>query len=53
MPRVLIVDDDPLIRGVMRLSLETAGHEVEEAADGFSAVAALRRSTFEVMVVWS
>ena len=52
MSRVLIVDDDPLIRGVMRLCLETAGHEVVEAADGFSAVAALRGpSDFEVMVV--
>jgi CheY-like chemotaxis protein len=32
--RVLIVDDEDHIRRVMRLTLETAGYEVAEAADG-------------------
>jgi len=32
--KVLIVDDEPHIREMMRLTLEAAGHEVEEAVDG-------------------
>jgi two-component system OmpR family response regulator len=39
-PRVLIVDDDPAIRDVVRFSLARAGFETDEAADG---EAALRR----------
>ncbi len=36
--RVLIVDDEEHIRRVMRITLETAGYEVEEAANGLDAV---------------
>ena len=32
--KVLIIDDEPHIREMMRLTLETAGYEVGEAADG-------------------
>jgi CheY-like chemotaxis protein len=32
--RLLIVDDEPHIRQMMRLTLETAGYEVDEAASG-------------------
>lgn len=32
--RILIIDDDPHIRHMMRLTLETAGYEVGEAGDG-------------------
>lgn len=40
--RVLIVDDDPGIREVVRMALEEeAGHRVEEAVDGAGAVARL------------
>jgi CheY-like chemotaxis protein len=31
---VLVIDDDPGVRGLLRLLLEGAGHEVEEAGDG-------------------
>jgi DNA-binding response OmpR family regulator len=34
MPRVLIIDDEAHIRHMMRLTLEAAGYEVGEAADG-------------------
>jgi CheY-like chemotaxis protein len=37
--KVLIVDDEAHIREMMRLTLETAGHEVSEAADGEEALA--------------
>src|SRR5450432_3315693 len=32
--RVLLIDDEPHIRQMMRLTLETAGYDVDEAADG-------------------
>src|SRR5580692_12123993 len=32
--RILVVDDDPVMREVLRSVLERAGHEVREAADG-------------------
>ena len=34
MQRVLVIDDEAHIRHMMRLTLETAGYEVGEAADG-------------------
>ena len=32
--RILVIDDEEHIRRVMRMTLETAGYEVGEAADG-------------------
>lgn len=32
--RILVIDDEPHIRRMMRLTLEAAGYEVEEAKDG-------------------
>ena len=37
-PRVLIVDDDPLIRGVVRAVLEDGSYELDEAASGEEAL---------------
>lgn len=34
MARILVIDDDAALRVVLRRILETAGHTVEEAADG-------------------
>ena len=41
MARVLIVDDDPGIREVLRIALRRDGFEVEEAANGIEAVRAV------------
>ncbi len=38
MSRILIVDDDPSIRNLLRLIFERAGHEVLEAAHGKAAL---------------
>ena len=37
-PRVLIVDDDPLIRGVVRAVLEDGAYDLDEAASGEEAL---------------
>lgn len=40
--KIVVVEDDPSIRQLLRAVLEAAGHEVSEVADGTSAVAAIR-----------
>jgi two-component system chemotaxis response regulator CheY len=39
--RVLVVDDEPSVRTIVRLLLEKAGYDVLEAADGEAAIEAL------------
>src|SRR5207237_10334869 len=34
MARILVIDDDALLRGAIRVVLESAGYEVTEAGDG-------------------
>jgi len=41
MARILVVDDDALVRATIRLTLERAKHAVIEAGDGRSALAAV------------
>jgi two-component system, NtrC family, nitrogen regulation response regulator GlnG len=48
---VLVADDDPAIRLVLHHRLEAAGHRVEEAADGTSALEALRGGRFDVALI--
>ncbi|MEN8160884.1 MAG: sigma-54 dependent transcriptional regulator, partial [Myxococcota bacterium] len=46
--RVLVADDEPGIRFVLRETLEEAGHEVVEAATGDEALAALAAGEFAI-----
>jgi two-component system, NtrC family, nitrogen regulation response regulator GlnG len=48
---VLIADDDPAIRLVLRHRLEADGFRVEEAADSAAALAALRSNRFDVALL--
>ena len=48
---VLVVDDDPLIAGMLRLVLEGEGYEVFEASDGRAALDAVRDTAPDVMVL--
>jgi DNA-binding response OmpR family regulator len=46
-----LVDDEPRIRRVLRLALEDEGYEVAEAANGYDALAALRRIQPDVVLL--
>ncbi len=48
--RVLIADDDPLIRDFLRRSLSKDGHLVEVAADGADALDRFLRGNFELVI---
>jgi DNA-binding response OmpR family regulator len=43
--RLLIIDDEPHIRQMMRLTLEAAGYEVEEAGDGEEGITKFRATS--------
>ena len=51
MRRVLVVDDEPHIRTVLRGYLEADGFEVSEAADGEAALAALHIGPFDLVLL--
>ncbi len=50
MARVLVVEDQELVRRSMRAWLEQVGHEVAEAADGEMALQVLGQSAADVVV---
>ena len=51
MAEVLVVDDDADIRTMLRITLESAGFIVREAADGYAALAALEDHAPDCMVL--
>lgn len=50
MSRVLVVDDEPAIRKVVRDAMERAGHVVETAIDGREALAVFHKEGFQLVV---
>ena len=50
MLRILVVDDEPDQRAMLRRIFERAGHEVVEARDGCAALAAARESPPDLLV---
>jgi CheY-like chemotaxis protein len=48
--RILVVDDDQQIRFMLRMTLEREGYELEEAADGKTALALLARQSFDLVI---
>jgi DNA-binding response OmpR family regulator len=50
-PRILVVDDDPSLRELLRLHLEAAGYRVELAVDAIEAGYAILRSPPDLLVV--
>ena len=49
--RILVVDDEPAIRRLLKTSLASQDYLVSEAADGATALAALARDPFDVLVL--
>lgn len=51
MPTILVVDDDQQIRLWLRRLLEPKGYQVEEAGDGYAALAYLERAEPALVVL--
>jgi two-component system KDP operon response regulator KdpE len=49
--RILVVDDDPQIRRVMRVTLTGQGYEVDDAKDGEAALDTLRDHRFDLVLL--
>ena len=48
--RILVVDDEPDLRYILRRIFERAGHEVADAGNGATALEAVHRSLPDLMV---
>ena len=51
MYRLLVVDDEEKIRVLVRKYAEYEGYEVEEAADGMSAIELCRQEKFDLIIL--
>ena len=51
MPHILITDDDPHLRRLVRTYAELEGFECTEAGDGAAAVTALKQSAFDLVLL--
>ena len=51
MARILVIDDDALLRRVIRVALEAAGYEVIEAGDGTAALRVYREQGADLLLV--
>ncbi len=51
MPKLLICDDEPGLRAVIKRYAVFEGHEVTEAADGMEAVLLCRREQFDMIIM--
>jgi two-component system KDP operon response regulator KdpE len=49
--RILVVDDDPQIRRVMRVTLTGQGYEVDDARNGEDALETLREQRFDLVLL--
>ena len=51
MTRILIIDDEPAIRGLMKLALASEGHEVALAENGDEGFGRIAREQFDLVIV--
>ena len=51
MPRILLVDDDELLRGTLHQILVRAGYDVDDASNGKVAVREYRRQRCDVVIM--
>lgn len=50
MERILIIDDEPQIRSMLRLMLEREGYEVVEALDGIEGIRIYRKNPVDLII---
>jgi len=50
MERILIIDDEPQIRSMLRLMLEREGYEVVEAPDGIEGIRIYRQNPVDLII---
>jgi len=50
MARVLVIDDQPFVRDVLRKVLESAGHQVVEAVDGVEGAGLFRQRPYDLVL---
>lgn len=50
MARILVIDDEELVRAAVRVTLEGAGHQVTEAEDGEEGISRQRERPFDVVI---
>ena len=50
MARMLVIDDEALVRKTIRLALERAGHQVFEAQNGLVGMEALSAQQFDLVI---
>ena len=48
--RILVIDDEPQVRDLLRRRMEMCGHEVVEAMDGEDAIEALENEKIDVVI---
>ena len=51
MARILVVDDEELVRFTLRAMLEDAGHDVEEAVDGGAGLTQQKEAPFDMIII--
>ena len=51
MARILVVDDEPSIRELIKEVLSMAGHEIDQAGDGSEAVAAVNKKAYDLVIM--
>ncbi len=49
--RILLVDDDPAVRSVVKQALERAGYEVTTARDGREAITRIAASDYDLVLL--
>jgi PAS domain S-box-containing protein len=48
--QILVIDDEPLVRSLLKRVLENAGHDVTEAGDGQEGVRFFRENNFDLVI---
>ena len=50
MPRVLVIDDEPQIRSLVKRFLSQAGYDVDQAGDGLDGVKEMKENPADLMI---